>query len=520
MKTLAKLEKTIGSTKFAVIIILLFAVALTVGTFVESLYNTEYAGRLIYKSLPFMLLQLAMFLSIFIATTLRFPFKRALFGFYVLHLGLLLIFVGSFVTYVVGVDGSMQLLPNTPSRTVSLPQYELEVTDLKAGKKLVMDLPYVASPTEINESYQDLHFKTYLPFAKLERHWIKSHIKGVRSSQYQIKNENFAETFLLSSHPDSEGQASLTMGLLNVHYLPMALSRCFEIQGESQPEFDPFIIWDTKKDRCIQASKEHSTLKRGENNQMVLTYTQDGQDYTFMPQVSPLPINATGDSGFRVFSKKLFEDKPHLFAFGDKIAFFDKNENKWMSSTVSQTEPVALPWMGFEITLIKDARDLFPKKIPMFSPPKADKPRVKALMVSFQEQDFWLTSGESLTLGNYEISLSAQKIKLPFQINLERFHMDNDPGTKNPASYESTVSLFDGTSSLEQKVFMNNPLDWDRFTFYQASYFPLENGLYGSVLSVNYDPGRFLKYFGSLLLVLGSFWHFYLRKQKWNWLKL
>ena len=97
--------------------------------------------------------------------------------------------------------------------------------------------------------------------------------------------------------------------------------------------------------------------------------------------------------------------------------------------------------------------------------------------------------------------------------------MDKDPGTQNPASYESYVNVFDGKDSRYQKVFMNNPLDFDQFTFYQASYFPLESGLYGSVFSVNYDPGRFLKYLGSLLLVLGSFWHFYIRNRKWKWLK-
>ena len=115
--------------------------------------------------------------------------------------------------------------------------------------------------------------------------------------------------------------------------------------------------------------------------------------------------------------------------------------------------------------------------------------------------------------------IRPEQIIVPFQINLERFNMGTDPGTQNPASYESYVNVFDGKDSINQKVFMNNPLDWDQFTFYQASYFPLEGGFYGSVFSVNYDPGRFLKYLGSLLLVLGSTWHFYLRKRKWSWFR-
>jgi hypothetical protein len=61
---------------------------------------------------------------------------------------------------------------------------------------------------------------------------------------------------------------------------------------------------------------------------------------------------------------------------------------------------------------------------------------------------------------------------------------------------------------------MNNPLKEKQYTFYQASYFEAAQDVYGSVLSVNYDPGRFLKYLGSLFLVLGSFWHFVIRRRK------
>ena len=60
---------------------------------------------------------------------------------------------------------------------------------------------------------------------------------------------------------------------------------------------------------------------------------------------------------------------------------------------------------------------------------------------------------------------------------------------------------------------MNNPLKYDGFTFYQASYFKVGEQ-HGSVLSANIDPGRPFKYLGSILLVLGSLWHYYLRRKK------
>ena len=56
-------------------------------------------------------------------------------------------------------------------------------------------------------------------------------------------------------------------------------------------------------------------------------------------------------------------------------------------------------------------------------------------------------------------------------------------------------------------------LKYDGLTFYQASYFEAPKTP-TALLSVNLDPGRPIKYLGSLLLVLGAIWHFYLRRKK------
>ena len=52
------------------------------------------------------------------------------------------------------------------------------------------------------------------------------------------------------------------------------------------------------------------------------------------------------------------------------------------------------------------------------------------------------------------------------------------------------------------------------FTFYQASYSQDRQGNYISTLSVNVDPGRPFKYAGSLMLVFGSMWHYFLNYRK------
>jgi hypothetical protein len=92
--------------------------------------------------------------------------------------------------------------------------------------------------------------------------------------------------------------------------------------------------------------------------------------------------------------------------------------------------------------------------------------------------------------------------------------MDKDPGTNNPASYESFVRLHEEAGPSDHHVFMNNPLKTQGFTFYQASYSELAQGQYSSTFSANVDQGRPIKYLGSLLLVFGAFAHYLLNRRK------
>ena len=130
-----KIENFFGNLKFAVVIIALFAIFLGYGTFMESYHGTEYANRLVYKSIFFMLIQFCMFLSIFFATMIRLPPRKHLYGFYVIHTGLIILFLGSFITYQSGIDGNITLYQTkSPVRFNSL-MMNLKYNSLQQVKK-------------------------------------------------------------------------------------------------------------------------------------------------------------------------------------------------------------------------------------------------------------------------------------------------------------------------------------------------------------------------------------------------
>jgi cytochrome c biogenesis protein ResB len=123
----------------------------------------------------------------------------------------------------------------------------------------------------------------------------------------------------------------------------------------------------------------------------------------------------------------------------------------------------------------------------------------------------WVTNrgGQRSLSGESEAIIGRKSIPLDFSIKLDRFKMDEIEGTGKPASYESFVKVKNSTGiETSEHVYMNNPYKAAGYTFYQSSYFQDERGQYSSVFSVNRDPGRAIKYLGSLLLVFGLIMHF------------
>jgi hypothetical protein len=121
------------------------------------------------------------------------------------------------------------------------------------------------------------------------------------------------------------------------------------------------------------------------------------------------------------------------------------------------------------------------------------------------DKPIWLTQGDvkSVQIGGRpaQIVFSNQTLTLPFTLHLQKFTKMDYPGTETPYSYESLVR--DESSQKETLISMNEPLKLKDYTLYQASFSMTPGEPPTSVLSVNRDPGRWIKYLGSLVLSLG-----------------
>ncbi len=142
-----------------------------------------------------------------------------------------------------------------------------------------------------------------------------------------------------------------------------------------------------------------------------------------------------------------------------------------------------------------------------------------------------VVEGRSAHLALVDTAGEPAPLELGFQVYLRKFRRKLDPGSATASHYSSLVDFLDRNEPpkvLEKNVLitLNAPVDFTdpqsgrTYRLFQSSFAgPWRPGqktferliggrrdrdhVYRSVLSVNYDPGRWWKYIGSLLIVVG-----------------
>ena len=122
----------------------------------------------------------------------------------------------------------------------------------------------------------------------------------------------------------------------------------------------------------------------------------------------------------------------------------------------------------------------------------------------------WIEAPVVVRFENVEIELAwgSKVIALPFSFKLIDFELERYPGSKSPSSYASDIEVIDPAekSVLPYRIFMNHPLSYKGYKFFQSSYDLDEKG---TVLEVNKDPGKWPTYFGYFLLCVGFIGNFF-----------
>ncbi|HVP66617.1 MAG TPA: cytochrome c biogenesis protein CcsA [Anaeromyxobacteraceae bacterium] len=104
-----KLLETLASLKIAVVLLVLLLLGLAAGTIVESSSGAEVAGRLVYYSWWFLLLQAVFAVNVTASIIVLFPWGKQRVGYIVTHGSLLLILVGALLSFFFKTEGQIGL---------------------------------------------------------------------------------------------------------------------------------------------------------------------------------------------------------------------------------------------------------------------------------------------------------------------------------------------------------------------------------------------------------------------------
>lgn len=174
---------------------------------------------------------------------------------------------------------------------------------------------------------------------------------------------------------------------------------------------------------------------------------------------------------------------------------------------------VETPWMGLQFRMLR----YYPKAQVKWDLDRFSRPTPRtssALRIRHGGQESWLFVNDYLKIFTdqhvYLLAYSQRRVDLGFPIMLQSFEKTNYPGSMRAMAYQSRVQYADGREAL---ISMNEPLKHNGFYLYQAGFDDLPGGrVQASILSVNHDPGRLLKYLGSLVMCLGIVLLFFFRK--------
>ncbi len=134
-----------------------------------------------------------------------------------------------------------------------------------------------------------------------------------------------------------------------------------------------------------------------------------------------------------------------------------------------------------------------------------------------EEYTRWLVRGDQpqhidTAAGPVVLTYTWDGAKLPFVLSLVEATMTRDPGSRNPATFESKVRAVTEDGQLhEHTITMNEPATIAGLTFYQQGFTESTPGGPRTQLSVRHDAGWQIKYAGCGLIVLGIFTMFYMK---------
>ncbi|MFD2587136.1 cytochrome c biogenesis protein CcsA [Croceitalea marina] len=440
------LKKTLFSTRLMAVLFLAFAVAMGIGTFIETWYSTETARIYIYNATWFEVI-MVFFVINFSGNIFRYNLLQwKKWPVLMLHLSWILIIVGAGITRYLGFEGMMPIREGNAEKVFYSDKTYLTVfVDGEINgdtRRRVLEDDILVTPegkrsslpwkSDFNGQPFQIDFIDFKWGANKE--WVadetgKNYLKIVEAGDGQ-RHEHYLE----------DGK------IANIHNILFSLNK--ETQGAIN-------IFTTDSVYTIKAAF----------------------DGGFMRMADQFKGEVFKDSLQQLQLRSLYTMAGTQFVIPEPVT-----KGKYIA--VPSTVPTARD--GVKDTLILEITT-------------NGKTSIQKLTGEKGMSDF----SDKFSLGELDFSLKygSKAYELPFNVKLNDFIAEKYPGTES--SYKSFMSKItvEDERSFDYDIFMNHVLDHKGYRFFQASFMPDEKG---TILSVNHDRwGTWVTYAGYFLLYIG-----------------
>ncbi len=436
---LKRLNKPLASLKLAVFIILSIAVITAVGTIIEAKYDAYAAKKLVYDTWMMYTIMGLLAINLIGVMVDRWPWKKRHASFVLAHIGILFLLLGAVITAKYGLDGSMRVGIGDQNTFVQTAETDMVVYSSFDGDRY----------SKTFESEVDFFRKPPTEQKPLEIPVVEGAIKVVDYKKYVLPSRKVVA--------DESGKAGSGLRFQiqnpNVNVIEWLVQR--KPNALATHDFGP-----------AQVHLGPIPAKGLMKNEIYVSPEKDGR------------------LRYAVFYKE--SEKPGKTGFLKEGDVFDPGFKMSMEFRVLRFMPSAVE--DWDLQTLEQPTPL----------------TTSAVKILFEGKEHWVLLNDMVKLftnnGVYLLTYGNRRIDVGFPLKLKSFEVDRYQGTTRAMAYKSVVTVPD---LGEHVISMNEPLKYKGLTIYQAS-FQEENGQpVASIFSVNADPGRFIKYLGSLIMTLG-----------------
>jgi cytochrome c-type biogenesis protein CcsB len=445
-----KIFSFLFSTRLMAVLFLTFALAMGIGTFIESKYNTDTARILIYNTWWFEAI-MVFFMINFIGNIKRYQLlRKEKWATLLLHIAFIFILLGAFITRYISYEGMMPIREGAAENQIYSDKTFLTafVDGEHKGemKRRVFEEKLLLSPVTNNDfsisgKFSETPFEiTYVKYIMGAKEVVKPDPKGTLYLKLVEAGSGGREEHFLK-----EGEVQ------NIHNVLFALNK---------PTEGAININTTGEKYTIQTPFEGNFMRMADKFQGKVT----------KDNIQPLMMRS-------------------LYSIGDIRIVFPDPAMKGSITYESNNDYKA-----------KSHHDALVVKV------KAEGQEKEVMLLGSKGS---VGEPKTVKIGNIEYSLfyGSKAYVLPFKVKLNDFIATKYPGTeKSYSAFKSKVTVQDSTDTFDADIFMNHVLDYRGYRFFQSSFDPDEKG---TVLSVNHDfwgtsityLGYFMLYFGLMVIM-------------------